>query len=243
MTLNQKPAIDRTWEESVESLAGLLAGQESLNSALSIGLRFVLERLKLADGLILAPELNKGDPLIFLGSGNTKYWENQIHSQESFLSSLLKKTIDTPGGEIISDTAGKVMILPLVSAEGSQGLMLLNLRDFAKQEKDFLEAASFLIGQRISTHFNQVRMVQYRKGMDLISQIFAGLNTMKAAEELEIRIVRGLQEIFNCQAASIALLNPQPEELLVKKSLVGGSDWIYQVSIKAWGWINGDLYG
>jgi two-component system, NtrC family, sensor kinase len=232
MTLNQKLVKDRSWEESVESLAGLLAGQELLNSALLTGLGFVLERLQLDDGLILAPEWNKGDPLICLGSGNTKHWENQIHSPESFLSSLLKKTLETPGGEIISDPAGKVMVLPLVSAEGSQGLMLLNLRDFIKQEKDFLEAASFLLGQRISTHFNQVRMVQYRKGMDLISQIFAGLNTMRAAEELEMRIVRGLQDIFNCQTASIALISPKPEELLIKKTLTGNPDWIYQVSIK-----------
>jgi two-component system NtrC family sensor kinase len=231
MTFNQKPVKDYTWEESVESLAGILAGQESLNPALLNGLDFILERLQLEDGLILAPEWNNGDPLICLGKGNTKYWENQIQSPESFLSSLLKKISDSPGGEVISD-AGKVMILPLVSAEGSQGLMLINLKDFIKQEKDFLEAASFLIGQRVSSHFNQVQMVQYRKGMDLISQIFAGLNTMKAAEELEIRIVRGLQDIFNCQAASIALLNLQSEELVVKKSLTKSSEWIYQVSLK-----------
>ena len=232
MTLDQKPAKDISWEESVETLAGLLAGQKSLMPALITGLGYILKRLQLEDGLILAPEWNKGDSLICMGSGNTKYWENQIHSPESFLSSLLNKTLETPGGEIISDSASKVMVLPLVSAEGSQGLMLLNLRDFIKEEKDFLEAASFLIGQRISTHFNQVQMVQYRKGMDLISQIFAGLNTMTAAEKLEIQIVRGLQEIFNCQSASIALLSPKPEELLVKKTLADGQNWIYQVSMK-----------
>lgn len=232
MTSKQKLENTRSWEESVELLAGSLAGQEQLNSALQVGLGFILERLQLESGLILAPEWNKGDPLIRLGVGNTKHWENQIRSPESFLNTLLRKASEMPGGEIIVDTAGKVTIYPLVSADGSQGLMLINQRIFSKQEKAFLEAASFLLGQRISTHYNQLRMVQYRKGMDLISQIFAGLNSMTAGEELETRLVRSLRDIFNCQAASIALISDNPESLLIKKSLADADDWIYQVSIK-----------
>ena len=150
MTTLQKPEKDRTWEESVEFLAGLLAGQDQLKPALQSGLVFILDRLHLESGLILAPEWNKGDPLICLGVGNTRHWENQIRSPESFLNSLLLKAADTPGGEIVSDSAGKVIIFPLISADGSQGLLLINLKSFVKQEKDFLEAASFLLGQRIS---------------------------------------------------------------------------------------------
>jgi two-component system, NtrC family, sensor kinase len=232
MSLNLKPVQDRSWEECVESLAGILAGQESLNPALYSGLDFVLERLQLGDGLILAPEWNKGDPLICLGKGNVRRWENQIKIPESHLSSLLKNGMETPGGEMVADSANQVLIIPLVSAEGNQGELLLDYREFNTQQKDFLEAASFLIGQRISTHFNQVRMVQYRKGMDLISQIFSGLNKQQSAEHLELRIVRGLQDIFSCQVASIALLSTQPDELFVKKSLAEGDEWIYQVSIK-----------
>jgi len=231
MTTLQKPEKTRSWEESVEFLAGLLAGQEQLNAALQSGLEFILERLQLTGGLILAPEWNEGDPLICLGVGNTRRWENQIHSGKSFLNSLLKRAAEAPGGEIILDSVGKVIILPLVSADGSQGLMLLTLKEFIKQEKDFLEAASFLFGQRISTYYNQLRMVQYRKGMELISRIFAGLNSMTAGEELETSLVRSLRDIFNCQAASIALISDNPESLLVKKSLSDGDDWIYQVSI------------
>jgi len=232
MTVPQRSAKPRSWEESVELLAGLLAGEDQLNSALQAGLTFILERLQLTSGLILAPEWNKGEPLIFLGVGNTKHWRNQIRSPESFLNSLLRKAAETPGGEIIVDSAGKLIIFPLISADGGQGLMLINQRDFIKQEKDFLEAASFLLGQRISTYYSQLRMVQYRKGMDLISQIFAGLNSMTAGEELETRLVRSLRDIFNCQAASIALISDNPETLLIKKSLADGEDWIYQVSIK-----------
>jgi two-component system, NtrC family, sensor kinase len=232
MTILQKPEKDRSWEESVELLAGLLAGQDQLNSALQSGLLTILERLQLSSGLILAPEWNKGNPLIRLSVGNTKYWENQIRSPESFLNSLLLKAAETPGGEIVVDTASKVVIYPLISADGSQGLMLINQRTFNKQEKDYLEAASFLLGQRISTYFNQLRMVQYRKGMDLISQIFAGLNSMTAGEELETRLVRSLRDIFDCQAASIALTSDNPENLLIKKTLAEGDEWIYQVSIK-----------
>jgi len=232
MTTVQRPEKDRSWEESVEALAGLLAGQEQLKPALHSGLSFVLDKLQLTSGLILAPEWNKGDPLITVGVGNTKHWENQMHSTESFLNTLLKKASETPGGEIVSDSAGKLIIFPLISADGSQGLMLINLRSFIKEEKDFLEAASFLLGQRISTYYNQLRMVQYRKGMDLISQIFAGLNSMTAGEELETRLVRNLRDIFDCQAASIALISENSDSLLIKKSLADGDDWIYQVSIK-----------
>jgi two-component system, NtrC family, sensor kinase len=232
MTTLQKPEKDRTWEESVETLAGMLASQDPLKSALKLGLGFILERLQLDGGLILAPEWNKGNPLISLGVGRVRQWENQVRSTGSFLNSLLQRAAETPGGEVISDSAGKVVIFPLISADGNQGLMLTNLRDFSKQEKDFLEASSFLFGQRISTYYNQLRMVQYRKGMDLISQIFAGLNSMTAGEELETRLVRNLREIFNCQAASIALVSDNPEALLIKKSLSDGEDWIYQVSIQ-----------
>ncbi|HEX7555665.1 MAG TPA: ATP-binding protein [Leptolinea sp.] len=232
MTTLQKPEKDRTWEESVEFLAGLLAGQDQLKPALHSGLVFILDRLQLESGLILAPEWNKGDPLICLGVGNTRHWENQIRSPESFLNSLLLKATDTPGGDVVYDSAGKLIIFPLISADGSQGLLLINLKSFIKQEKDFLEAASFLFGQRISKYYNQLRMVQYRKGMELISQIFAGLNSMTAGEELETRLVRSLRDIFNCQAASIALVSDTPESLLIKKTLSDGDDWIYQVSIK-----------
>ncbi len=232
MTTTANQEKDRSWEESVESLAGMLASQDPLKSALQLGLSFILEKLQLEGGLILAPEWNNGNPLISLGAGKIKNWQNQIRSTGSFLSSLLLRASQEKGGEIISDSAGKVIIFPLISADGNQGLLLTNLHEFSKEERDFLEAASFLLGQRISTYYNQLRMIQYRKGMELISQIFAGLNSMMAGEELETRLVRKLREIFNCQAASIALISDNPESLLVKKSLADGEDWIYQVSIK-----------
>lgn len=232
MTSKAKLENGRFWEESVESLAGMLANQDPLKSALQVGLGFILDRLKLDGGLILAPEWNHGNPLISLGSGHVKNWENQIRSSGSFLSSLLSRASEVPGGESISDSAGKVIIFPLISADGQQGLLLTNLREFSHEERDFLEAASFLLGQRISTYYNQLRMIQYRKGLELISQIFAGLNIMTAGEELETKLVRKLREIFNCQAASIALISDNPESLLIKKSLADGEDWIYQVSIK-----------
>ncbi|NLF50400.1 MAG: GAF domain-containing protein [Leptolinea sp.] len=232
MTSSAKLDKGRSWEESVEALAGMLASQDPLKSALKIGLGFILEKLHLDGGLILAPEWNNGNPLIFLGSGHVRHWENQIRSSGSFLSSLLHRASELTGGEIISDSAGKVIIFPLISADGNQGLLLTNLHDFSREERDFLEAATFLFGQRISTYYNQLRMVQYRKGLDLISQIFAGLNIMTAGEELETKLVRKLREIFNCQAASIALNSENPESLLIKKSLADGEEWIYQVSIK-----------
>jgi two-component system NtrC family sensor kinase len=48
-----------------------------------------------------------------------------------------------------------------------------------------------------------------------------------------MQIVRGLQDIFDCQSASIALQSSQPEELVIKKSLASNPEWIYQVSVKA----------
>jgi two-component system NtrC family sensor kinase len=231
MTFNQKPVKDRTWEESVEFLAGILAGQESLNAVLNSGLQFVIDRLELEGGLIIAPEWNNGDPLICQGSGVTNFWEKQIRVPESLLTILLEKATNSQSGEVITDSLIKVMIYPLVSAEGSQGSLILNLRDLNDYERDFLEASSFLFGQRVVTHFNQVRMVQYRKGMDLISQIFAGLNTMKAADDLEVKIVQGLKDIFTCQAASIALISQKPDEMVIKKSIGAEEDWIYQISV------------
>ncbi|BCY17905.1 hypothetical protein hrd7_17540 [Leptolinea sp. HRD-7] len=232
MTTAQKSDKDRTWEESVEYLASQLAGQDQLNPALQSGLEFILQRLNLESGMILAPEWNKGDPLISLAVGKTRSWQNQIHSRESFLNSLLQQASESQTGEVVADKAGMVAIFPLISADGGQGLFLTNLREFTQEEKDFLEAATFLLGQRISTYFSQLRMVQYRKGMDLISQIFAGLNSMAAGEELETRLVRSLKDIFSCEAASIALISDNPDALLVKKTIAGGEDWIYQVSIK-----------
>jgi hypothetical protein len=145
MTTAQKSDKDRTWEESVEYLASQLAGQDQLNPALQSGLEFILQRLNLESGMILAPEWNKGDPLISLAVGKTRSWQNQIHSRESFLNSLLQQASESQTGEVVADKAGMVAIFPLISADGGQGLFLTNLREFTQEEKDFLEAATFLL--------------------------------------------------------------------------------------------------
>lgn len=61
---------------------------------------------------------------------------------------------------------------------------------------------------------------------------FSDIDTKASLDEVQLKLVDDIRQELGCEAAAIVFIGNSHEEVMVKKALITGKDWVYQVGIR-----------
>jgi two-component system, NtrC family, sensor kinase len=221
--------LDQNIKTSLDVLNKLLSAYPDLQTTLAKALRYILEVTHRNGGMIIIQGPDDTKPLFWILEGVSMDWANQLNTEESMLRMFCCTWIQ-PGGLVV--TAGPyspVVIFPLPTAMGQQGILLINGEEPSKQEKSFLIPASESLAHSVYLGRNGALLFEISKLLDTLGMIIYGLDPRHSFDEAMHHLVVGLRDNFACEAVSLVMPDNNHNGVLVKKTLATGPDWIYQV--------------
>ncbi len=184
-----------------------------------------VDRLSLAGGMVVIENRGGGRP-ISSRIEMSELWEDQIADENSGISRLLlhPKHLHVDGPD-------EAAVYPLPFKDGLRGLFLTRAgQSIHIAEPRLKELADQLT--RILNYQPHANQRQYGSGLDFIAAIAASLNNPYQKEDCEIEIMKGLCQLFTCEAGSLAIWDEKQDIYLIKKTYSGGPEWTFQVVIQ-----------
>lgn len=240
VSFNGKSAMSHTFllepeimvKEPLEVLTKLLAAYPDLQTTLSEGFRFILEATKRTGGMLVIQGPDDTEPLFSVVENPPHDWNEQLTTPNSMLRMFCRSWIEPSGLVITEDPYSPVIIYPLTNSLGQQGIMLLEGQEASPQEKEFLIKAGQSLGHSVNLGRSGSILFEMSKLLDTLELIVSGLDPKASLEESQMRLISSIRDSLRCEAGSIAMLDESQGEVVVKKTLISGTDWIYQVSMK-----------
>ena len=166
-------------------------------------------------------------PGFLILSGKRLFLEN---SKEIWLSSVKKDIKELSAFSL--DSNFKVMILPLLSDFGIQGLMIFPKDEVLTKNSEIFEKISWGLGNYVANERNLANQLFYQDKFEKIGQAFSRLNSNFSLDQIQLELLNGIRVLLNCEAAAIGLLDQNNEDIIVVKTLLNESDWSYQIGIR-----------
>jgi len=219
-------------KDNFEELNKILLAYPDLQTTLLNGLSHVIEITNRNGGLLIVQGPEDASPLLCVMKNSPPDWEAQLSIQNSMLRTLSRSWIQ-PGGLVITEHPySPVVIFPMTTSLGQQGLLLLSGIESPEDEKLFLVKAAESFGHSIYLGRNGSILFEISKLLDSLGMIISGFNPKHTLDEAQMLLVSALRESFSCEAGSITIVDRKNPDMIIKKSLTKGKDWIYQVSVR-----------
>jgi two-component system NtrC family sensor kinase len=218
--------------EIVEELSEILASQDDMDSALRHGLQLLLEKTQRASGAVVVQMEDDRVPMLVVNSHLPTSWVKQLEQEGSWIRNLCHNKMEATGIRIEQRALGSGLAIPLLSSSGQQGVFLLPGKAEIFADDLVFEKAARVFGKVIFIGRKYQITQDQTQASETLDMVFSGLITDITSEDVQNKVVLGIRDGFMCEAASMALLD-MDHGLLIKKTIVTGSDWIYQASIQA----------
>jgi two-component system, NtrC family, sensor kinase len=72
----------------------------------------------------------------------------------------------------------------------------------------------------------------FNESLEILGRTFSDIDPKMSLDEIEMKMAGGVKVLMNCEAVSIAISDQGRDEILVKKTLIAESEWIYQVGLR-----------
>lgn len=220
-------------KQPLEGLTKLLAAYPDLQSTLTKALKYIIEVTQRAGGLLIVQGPDDMEPLLSICHAPPHDWKKQLEEEDSMLRMLCRNWIQ-PGGVVVTEGPyTPVVIYPLTTAIGQQGILLLSGLESSGEEKSFLIQAAQSLAHSVYLGRNGSILFEISKLLDTLEMIIHGMNPKNSLDEAQLKLVTGLRNSFSCEVSSIVLVDRSHADVLIKKSLVAGQErWVYQVSTR-----------
>ena len=218
---------------SLDVLNKLLSAYPDLQTTLAKALRHTLEAAQRSGGILIIQGPEDTQPLFWILENPSQNWVDQIRNDKSMLRMLCSTWIQ-PGGLVVTEGPySPVVIFPLPTAMGPQGLLLVNGLEPSETEKAFLMQAAESLAHSVYLGRNGALLFEISKLLDTLGMIIYGINPRHSFDEAMFNLVKGLRDSFACEAVSLVMIDNTRGGMVVKKTLASEPDWIYQVSLRS----------
>ena len=218
---------------SLDVLNKLLSAYPDLQTTLAKALRHTLEAAQRSGGILIIQGPEDTQPLFWILENPSQNWVDQIRNDKSMLRMLCSTWIQ-PGGLVVTEGPySPVVIFPLPTAMGQQGILLVNGLEPSETEKAFLMQAAESLAHSVYLGRNGALLFEISKLLDTLGMIIYGINPRHSFDEAMFNLVKGLRDSFACEAVSLVMIDNTRGGMVVKKTLASEPDWIYQVSLRS----------
>ncbi len=99
-------------------------------------------------------------------------------------------------------------------------------------ERKQLESYCDILGEKIHQERSSTAILDSVNHLSRINAVFSDLDHKSSLDEVQLKVLNEIREVLKCDAATIVFIGINPEDVLVKKSLISGKDWVYRVGVK-----------
>jgi len=215
---------------SLDVLNKLLSAYPDLQTTLAKALQYILKTINRSGGILIVQGPDDPQPHFWILENPMQEWVSQIKDEHSMLRMFCRTWIQ-PGGLVVTEGPySPVVVFPLPTAMGQQGILLVNGLEPSETEKELLMQASESLAHSIYLGRNGSLLFEISKLLDTLGMIIYGINPRYSFDEAMFNLVKGLRDSFACEAVSLVTIDQAHIGMVVKKTLGSGPDWIYQVS-------------
>ncbi|HPH96540.1 MAG TPA: ATP-binding protein [Anaerolineaceae bacterium] len=220
-------------ESPTSTLAEILVSHEDLQIALKQCMSYLQQKLNGQGWFLIVQEPMEVAQLVEMHEGLCEDWLAQVNYPFSLLRNLVRINIDPRGLAVNETSLSPAYVMPMVNEDKQQGLLMICGISPAGEDLKLLAEAARIIGRMTPRIRNYFELIEFNRILDTIGQIIAGFTPGMTMDEVITRLVTGICNGLNCEAGTIALRDEGHEDMVVRKTLVIGSDWIYQVSLSS----------
>jgi len=220
----------RNNKASLDVLNKLLSAYPDLQTTLAKALRYLLKTINRPGGILIIQGPDDQQPLFWILENPAQDWAAQVKDSHSMMRMFCQTWIQ-PGGLVVTEGPySPVVVFPLPTAMGQQGILLVNGLEPEETEKEFLMQTAESLAHSVYLGRNGALLFEISKLLDTLGMIIYGINPRHSFDEAMISLVKGLRDSFACEAVSLVTVDQGRGGMMVKKTLANGPDWIYQAS-------------
>lgn len=217
----------------LEALAEKQIEVNDLETVLNESLDLILKVTKWEGGIVYVRNQDDKTPILFVSKQFSKTQQILIENKqreihEKFIANKEQRILLIPDG-----LGGEIAVINLETTKGSQGLLSIKTGIYSEETLEAILKIAQALGRMIYIGRRLTLTVHSIKEIDTITKIVAGFGSDLEIDEAEMRIVKAIREVFDCDAAFLALKNLDQPGMIIKKTLTRDENWIYQISLSA----------
>jgi two-component system, NtrC family, sensor kinase len=205
-----------------------------LRAALADGLKLILQISKMPAGVILVQRSGDVTPSLSVEQGINPIWKEQLEQPRSALLKLAGREMQVGKVRSVARASlGKVMVVPICYQDKQLGVVILEGVAPRSLERSFLARAGRVLGRMIHRWQNYQDVMSFSRDLDnALGKIITSLDTNFEVNETQLQVCQAILDSFGCHAVTLAFIDSEHKEMLIKKTLVSGTrNWLYQTSV------------
>jgi two-component system NtrC family sensor kinase len=223
--------------QACDSLSDLLSKATDLRNACQTALDFLLQELERPAGLILIPKIEETDSIFTASPLVSERWLEQISDASSPLRQLAGHVYLTgsifPGSELpehLETPTDLACILPIDVTQEIIAVLIIQGKPCSTLEIENLTQFDKPIGRTIQIFCSQIALQDRTKDLVKLQMDLAQMGFSTDFEGLQAHMIQGINRILGGEASAFVFLDENHKEWMIRKSLGGDSEWIYQVN-------------
>jgi two-component system NtrC family sensor kinase len=235
-----KPTLraEPDWQAS-EALSELLFKAANLESACQTALRFVLESARRPAGALLVKRPAETRPVCLVSQDLSEVWSAQLDDPHSPLQALVSHVLESGQALSARDLPREVELqvdlaaaVPIIAGSAPQGVILLQGSSCTAGQVALLSRLAPSTGRAILA-WRSLRLVQDRaRELAALQMELTRMGFASDFEGLQAHMIQGACRILDGEASALVLLDEAHDEWMIRKSLGGDAEWVYQVNPK-----------
>ena len=228
---------DRSIWQVCDSLSELLSKATNLRNACQIALDFLLQKVGRPAGLIFIPKIEETESVFIASPLVSELWLEQISTSSSSLYKIVNQVYNTrnifPSNkppktlEIPLDLA---CILPIAVMSEVIAVLIIQGDSCSTLEIENLTQLIKPVGRTIQIFCSQIALQDRTKDLVKLQMELAQMGFSTDFEGLQAHMIQGINLIIGGEASAFVFLDENHKEWMIRKSLGGDSEWIYQVN-------------
>ncbi len=227
----ERPSFEQLFL-AIEKLDDLIAGKATIADALTSGLAFILNQVRRPAGALYAAGTESGSTFGWVQVSAPPTLVRQLLDPLSVIQQLAHQVITTGepvSGDYIPDMGS---VLPLIANDQSQGVILVAGEPCSPEEIEYLTALSRPLARAIYHDRllrNQATLEQDLAALKLLAE---SLTTYTDSNDLQLWILKGIQELFKSEAVSLILLDDDDPQIAIKKVIIDQAEWSQRTNLQ-----------
>lgn len=218
--------------QAAEQLSDLICEQGNTSSALSAGLKFVLNYLNRPGGVLFVKPSVDAAPLFWISSQVPETWKAQLSHSDGFLHQVATQIIhsgEPAPADLAHALAGGI---PIQVSRGCLGALIVNDPTCAPLDLPALEILMRPIARCILQEHTHLAAQKNSKELAALQLIASAQNIHQNIEEIQLGILKAIKDILDSDIAILALVEGEQDGLITEKVLGSQENWLEQTVLK-----------